>query len=266
MPLMSRCPTSLLAWANDEFGYILAAGTGDGMVKVFELTGPKIVAGGAELERSASQESPTWSLAQSIELRSGGIIDLKFAPYQYGLQLAVACDGGRVQVYAPRRLLPAKGWEQKDRLAIPQGFGDVAQLAWRPYSDSAPQMLAVGGPAGLLLYWYKGQRMVWELACQVQASVMGLDWAPSLGRPLELIATWGSGQDVTIWRLKAGEEGFLELETVAILEHTVGVTKARWDMFGISLAASTESNEVWIWKRGGDWNWTCGLKLKGVDR
>ncbi|CAD7702385.1 unnamed protein product [Ostreobium quekettii] len=264
IPLVSRSPTGLLAWANEEFGYILAAGTGEGIVKVFELRRPLKLAGGGE---QLDSQQPEWSLAQSLDLRSErGMLDLCFAPYQFGLMLAVACGDGRVDVFAPRRLLPAEGWEVKHRITLPEGFGDACQLAWRPYSDGVPQMMAVGGSGGLSVFSYRRERMGWESACHAEGGVMGLDWAPSLGKPLELIATFGAGQDVTVWRLRRGEGGEgLELEATAVLRHTAGVSKVRWDMLGVSLAASTEKNEVWVWSKGAGWEWECRRKIVGVE-
>jgi hypothetical protein len=78
-------------------------------------------------------------------------------------------------------------------------------------------------------------------------------WAPTLGRPKDLIAV-AAGSSVVLWAVE-GQADALHVERVAVLAHSAAVWQLGWNLFGNFLAASTEGGEVCMWRPdfAGEW-------------
>lgn len=97
------------------------------------------------------------------------------------------------------------------------------------------------------------QRVASLPASKPGALVTSVHWAPTLGRPCELVAT-SHGSMVDIFSL-TGDTSSLQVELLTSLEHSAPVWKVEFNMLGTCLAAATETNLVHLWKPdfGGKW-------------
>ena len=88
---------------------------------------------------------------------------------------------------------------------------------------------------------------------QDNATVTSVHWAPTMGRPCELVAA-SHGSIVDLFSL-SGDTSALQVDLTSSLEHTAPVWKVEFNMLGTCLAVATEANLVHLWKPdfGGKW-------------
>lgn len=104
--------------------------------------------------------------------------------------------------------------------------------------------------------------MRWELVSKLGSSpqeyssrpVSDVAWAPTLGRPTDVVAV-AAGPRVVLWSL-SGAADEIKVDRVATLEHGHDVWQVGWNLLGNWLAASTEGGEVCMWRPdfAGEWN------------
>ena len=91
--------------------------------------------------------------------------------------------------------------------------------------------------------------------------ISAVAWAPTLGRPKELIAV-AAGPRVVLWAL-AGAADALAAQRVAVLDHSHDVWQLGWNLAGNWLAASTEGGEVCMWRPDLAGEWLLLNTIKG---
>ncbi|GAA6026589.1 hypothetical protein JCM8202_001498 [Rhodotorula sphaerocarpa] len=102
-----------LAWADPEFGTVLASGGVDGVVKVWRQVDPPPSPrlGRPQPDRSANKSSstagPGWALAAALTDSRGTVRSLSFAPTHFGLKLAAVASDSHLRVW--ECLDPTKG-------------------------------------------------------------------------------------------------------------------------------------------------------------
>lgn len=77
-------------------------------------------------------------------------------------------------------------------------------------------------------------------------AVVACTWAPTLGRPVELLAA-AEGATVHVLSLQGAIDA-LQVERVARLEHGAAVWKVEWNMLGNWLAVGTDDGAVQLWR------------------
>jgi hypothetical protein len=131
-------------------------------------------------------------------------------------------------------------------------------------------MLASGTAGGDAHVWmFRAALLRWERVVQLGVAaddyggrgVAAVAWAPTLGRPSELIAV-AAGPCVVLWALR-GEADAPRAESVAVLRHTADVWQLGWNMMGNWLAASTEGGEVCMWRPDLSGEWLLLNKIAG---
>jgi len=104
------------------------------------------------------------------------------------------------------------------------------------------------------------------------AALQAVHWAPTLGRPHELLAA-SFGNAAVIYKVLPAaangnvvpdELGQLAVQVVARLQHPVAVWKLEFNRLGNALACSLEGlPAVWLWMPAMDGQWSVGMKLQG---
>lgn len=93
--------------------------------------------------------------------------------------------------------------------------------------------------------------------------VVACAWAPTLGRPLELVAA-ADGATVHVLSL-AGAIDVLQIASVAQLKHPAAVWKVEWNMLGNWLAVGTEDGAVQLWRPNLLDEWALQHTVMGVQ-
>ena len=247
-----------ICWAAPEFGYVLCAGTAEGIVCIWAQT-----------------PNGEWTKRAHIAAASRAATHACFAPRQMGPIAAVAFADGSVRTFIANSPLNATTWDPHSLLQLNHTSGACTSLSWREYDPILPPLLVVGTSAGTAEVWtFQEQFLRWEKATQLNSSadnngastenkapVSAVAWAPRLGRPFELIAV-AAGQFVTLWSL-VGAVDSLQVERVAVLEHESDVWQLGWNMMGTWLAASTEGGEVCLWRPDLSGEWQLFNKIIG---
>ncbi|PSC70623.1 Nucleoporin seh1-A [Micractinium conductrix] len=234
-----------LCWAPKEFGGVLAGGASDGSVAVW-------------------QEAPgdgAWRLAAVLKEGALGVQDLAFAPPELGPLVAAAYADGAVRFFEASAVLAADSWELQNYFRLGRAAGAATALSWRQPAPGLPPLLVVGtAAAGAQVWAYRRQLMRWEqeatLGGPTEAggrSVADVAWAPTLGRPYDIVAV-AAGPAVTLWRVMGAADS-LEVEQLTRLQHAAEVWQVEWNLLGSWLAASTDAGDVCLWRPdlGGEW-------------
>ena len=255
-------------WAHPEFGQVLATCSDDRTVIIWR-----------EREVVTSGHAPAhlklkFEMVATLQDFQKGVTSIGFAPAHLGLQIASACNDGKVRVHQGNST-NLTVWELASELEPDAGFGayitclswnrnrvDVPMMAvgwWRQQSGGAEQRVS-----GVGVWGYSSDQKRWSLVTKldVEADTRGLvaevrdvDWAPCMGRPEHRIAA-AVGAAVQVWSLRPLASWPAERceqparPTVLTMDGSVPLTfwKAGWNLTGTTLAASAENGQVRMWK------------------
>ena len=238
-----------ISWAPPEFGNILCAGTGQGVVCIWAQT-------------------PTgqWTKRAHIPASTHSALDTRFAPRQMGPIVSIAFADGSVKLFIAQSPLNALSWDPHSEFQLDREAKACTTISWREFDPVLPPLLAIGSGAGSAEIWmFREELLRWEKVQKLnlsqdstidgtnQRGISAVAWAPRLGRPCDLIAV-ASGPRVILWSL-TGAVDALEVERIAVLDHEHDVWQLGWNMLGNWLAASTEGGEVCMWRPdlSGEW-------------
>jgi len=249
-----------ICWAPPEFGNILCAGTGQGVVVVWAQT-------------SHGQ----WEKRARIPSSAHSALAACFAPRQMGPIVSVAFSDGSVKLFVATSPLNAVSWDPHSEFQLDRDAKAWTSVSWREFDPALPPLLAIGSTGAWGEIWmFREQLVRWEQVQKLRApsqdinddndsnnqrSISAIAWAPRLGRPYDLIAV-ASGHQVTLWSL-TGAVDALEVERIAVLDHDHDVWQLGWNMLGNWLAASTEGGEVCMWRPDLAGEWLLLNKITG---
>jgi hypothetical protein len=240
-----------ICWAPPEYGNILCAGTGQGIVLVW-----------------AQDPNGNWNERAHIPTSTHSALYACFAPRQMGPIVSLAFADGSVKLFIASAPLNALSWDPHSAIQLDREVQACTSLSWREFDPVLPPLLALGTEAGgaAEIWMFREQLLRWEQVHQLNSSQNSMDdnntnqqsisavaWAPRLGRPYDIIAI-ASGSRVVLWSLVGAVDSF-EVERMAVLDHDHDVWQLGWNMLGNWLAASTEGGEVCMWRPdlSGEW-------------
>ncbi|KAK9813856.1 hypothetical protein WJX73_002216 [Symbiochloris irregularis] len=204
------CSLCKVCWAHPSFGNVLAIASFNGSVTLWR-----------EQHRNGSS---AWSLQATLTHTSQSISDLQFAPPSLGLLFAAASKDGHVRLYKASRHGHDQAWQQDSGFIACQQ-GPCFCLSWQPDPQRAGvPLLAVGSADGAKVWAFREACGDWVSVVTVHkgaAPVTCVDWAPSMGRPQDLLAV-SCDSCVTIYGLE-GPADNLQVEQVAQLDHAAPV-------------------------------------------
>lgn len=265
LPIKNTPDATQVAWAHSEHGSVIACASADGLVIIWQQTQANRGQEGSWLQRA--------TLKESIK----PITCLQFAPQQLGPQLAAASEDGYVRFYEASSPINADSWKLSNDLQASTS-GPCTCLSWRQHTYGLPPMLCVGTASGAHVWYYRSTLGDWVEAAVLDTgneAVTALDWAPALGRPVELIAV-ASHAGSCVWSLK-GKVHDLQVQQMTCVSldgQTVQdclpvdghVWKTQFDNMGTLLATSAlgdHQSDVCIWELNPDGQWYLLSKIVG---
>jgi nucleoporin SEH1 len=219
--------------------------------------------------------------AKKITDFTKGVSSIAFGPSHLGLQIASACNDGKVRIHLGRATDLSR-WDLQSEFE-PEGSGIgayVTCLSWNHNRVDKP-MLVVGcwrvtaAPdqtgsrpvtSSVTVWALSGER--WAQVAKLDMEAVGkgvgsevrdVDWAPSMGRPDYFIAA-AVGSTVQVWRLdpqqclqlSAGHVekpiSVLSAQSEDLPSVNMAFWKVSWNLTGTCLAASAENGQVRMWK------------------
>ncbi|KAJ1972393.1 epoxide hydrolase, soluble (sEH) [Dimargaris xerosporica] len=280
-----------VSWAHPEFGNLIATGSFDRTVKVWQESRedvPQSGLGGAALEADANINP--WLLVVSKKDAQGMIVDLEFAPHYVGLQLAVASSDGVIRIYETGSPVKFDTWtlvseidinsppvfapylaDAKSKAAAPldlyattaMASANSICLSWCP-SRFLPNMMVVGcgRDKDAKIYRYVGGRwMVYEVLGNHEDIIHNVSWAPQVGRSYHLIATACKDHYVRIYRVDYSF-GAIDLGDSKDLEEEYESASASLKLKA-TLIASFEDHHSEVWSVS--WNVTGTILSSSGD-
>eukprot|EP00878_Enallax_costatus_P007761 GHUV01008124.1.p1 GENE.GHUV01008124.1~~GHUV01008124.1.p1 ORF type:complete len:358 (+),score=91.47 GHUV01008124.1:323-1396(+) len=265
-------PATTLSWAHPEHGLVFAVGSRRGTVHVIQ--GPVVCSSNSTPQQREQQQSEGWCVTGKLPCGQGPIHALAFAPRQYGLILAAACQEqygpgaaaafqlGAAAVGGTVTLWEAAGigsgslqWMQLGAIKLPADTGSIRCMCWREAAVGLPPLLALGHDKGGCIWAYRQEDMAWQELCSFssppgnQQSLLAINWAPALGRPFELLAA-SYGTTVVLYKALPAADGAhgLDVAVMGELQHPEPVWKLEFNMLGNMLACSLDRRpEIWFW-------------------
>lgn len=288
----------------DHFGKRLAVAFADNMVRIFDAE-----SGGLQAELRAHQapvsavswaphglhpkhgcmlvssgedsrafvwrelKADQWQIVHQQPSR-GAVKACAFAPFEYGIQLALACSDGDVIIVGHKEVkvsavVPAtESWPSKN---FPAHEGGVIALSWGPSTSPvslasgpaaraaslAPKRLVTGGADMFVRIWRQEEgtehwTQVRQLDAVHRGCIQDVAWRPSLGVPRSVIAScaedgsvviWGQDMEGQAWRVNA------EWKVCA------DARKLAWSQAGTLLSVSVGDDLATFYKEGLDGQW-----------
>mmetsp|Transcript_9332 Transcript_9332/g.25358 ORF Transcript_9332/g.25358 Transcript_9332/m.25358 type:complete len:324 (-) Transcript_9332:223-1194(-) len=240
-----------VSWAHPEFGQIIAVSTFGKQVNIW-------------------QEGPDLQWKASAELAArASVVDVKFAPYHFGLMLAYLSQDGQVKVAVCPNPLNIDGWKEaaKPFDIQPETERAGGSLDWNP-SRFDPPSLAVGRADGAVrVFAYNSNQRIYVRDGNFKVRhnppgflVRAVAWAPNPGRSFHLIASV-SGEQICIWRFSSGGSDSDNRLVHSCKLHENGseekeqACSVAWNTTGTALLVSGEAGTVCVYTEGEDDEW-----------
>lgn len=253
-------PILKLAWAHPEYGQVLASCSMDKTVKIHEE------------QIDPEKNVPQWKSPGSMADSMGSVQALEFSPRHHGLKLATCSQDGQVRIYESNDVLNLSVWVLWGQFTADPNFSTKTKkrtpctcLSWNPSPFDGP-IMAVGVGKVVQVWGYKLQK--WVVMCELkghESEVMGVAWAPDVGRQHHLIATACKDRKVRIYKLTSDSEtGNYNIVDVAVLnQHEAAVWRVSWNITGTVLASTGDDGRCRLWKKKMTGEWMCIMVATG---
>lgn len=256
-----------VAWSHPRFGPVLASAGEDNRVLVWH------------------QLEGDWCQVYSHEV-PGLAIAVQFCPWEYGLQLAVACCDGQVFVLSRRNdrrgdegtgTTDSEAEESVNSFWREEKFraheGGTFAVCWAPAvsstvqtsSDSpvcrlalAPRRIVTGGADKQVRIWrHDIQTDAWVDQYHFPSGehsdwVRDVAWRPNVGIPENIIASCAEDGTVRIWRQATDGQPWTRQ---AAWQLSASAWQLAWSATGSIVAATTSKNEVKFYQETASGSW-----------
>jgi nucleoporin SEH1 len=290
-----RGPVRKLAWSHPCFGSLLASGSDDKYVYVWQE--PSGGRGDAHHAAGKTRETPWKGIYHSND-HLAAVVDVAFAPRKFGPCLSTASHDGKIRIFRGSddqkdiNVDHPWNWERQEEFHAGRNRGTpITCHSWNHSPTDMAQSIVVGCGDGSVCVWSyteaeDGRGLGWAMVCALktyQGEVHSVSWAPANGRTTHLIASCGATSEgwlpgITISRIKSRfpDAGFAVVDECPIVNsmnvhgHAEQAWKVQWDVTGTTLASAGDDQVVRFWKRTVHGQWECsefvrqGNTLAGV--
>mmetsp|Transcript_12406 Transcript_12406/g.26805 ORF Transcript_12406/g.26805 Transcript_12406/m.26805 type:complete len:331 (+) Transcript_12406:73-1065(+) len=261
------CAITNLAWPHPESGLLVAGGSESGSVFIWEAPRPSICSDNSMHEDRNERQ---WTQTAELQCSPGcSVRHLAFAPRQHGLVLAALSDSGEIHLFEADRVLAPNSWSKQSKFKFhTAGVKDACScFSWRPFTPGAAPLIVVGNKSSADVWQYSAPFMTWQRVAQLPASdasatIVSVHWAPTLGRPVDLVAL-GHGTSVDLYSLR-GDSSNMDMELLETLPHASPVWKVEFNMLGTCLAVGTDQNLMHLWKPAFAGQWQHMAAVEGT--
>eukprot|EP01135_Chromosphaera_perkinsii_P001814 Nk52_evm83s210 gene=Nk52_evmTU83s210 len=273
-----------VVWAHPEFGQVIASCSCDRTVGIWE----------EQLNDSLSSATKqkgksTWIKRTTLVDSKDSVMDIKFGPKHRGLQLATCSADGWVRIYEACDIMNLSSWPLLHEFEDRKGY-QCNCISWNCSRTPQP-MLAIGSAhSSVNLREYDENTRKFEVVGVLTGHtgpVHDVEFAPSMGRSYQLIATASKDCTVKLWKItpnasfaggdtKGGRLGMpgigrsgqnsgsgggqykYSVELVETFEdHEAEVWRVQWNCTGTILSSSGDDGKVRLWKANYLQKWNC---------
>eukprot|EP00955_Chlamydomonas_euryale_P116242 366406-Chlamydomonas_euryale.AAC.5 len=224
----SKKPVCALSFAPRQLGLTVAAGCADGSVHMLEAD--RVLAPNSWTHQCKFQAGPQCS-------------SLSWRPFSPGVAPLIAVASGR-QVDVWQYLQSIMAWQvgmEAPHACHLSSCIRVWSLNVHVFQNRQYMRVCGSGCCPVAM-----QRVAELPSSETGAEVSCVHWAPTMGRPCELVAA-ARGSAVDIVSLN-GDTSSLKTELLTTLQHGEAVWRVEFNMLGTCLATATEANLVHLWK------------------
>lgn len=233
LPVKTKPAVTQVAWAHSEHGSVVACGSDDGLVTIWQQA------------QTLSGHDEEWIQRATLTDSLKPINQLQFAPAQLGPQLAVASDDGYVRFYEASAAIDAEHWRLCNDLQA-TSCGGCKCLSWRPHTHGLPPMLVIGTTEAATVWYHRTVELI------AAAASTGVHIWSLKGKVHEL-------QVQQMECLSSNEE--TTLDCLPIDGHA---WKVQFDRMGTLLATSAmdgDSSSVCVWEMNMTGQWCLSSRI-----
>jgi protein transport protein SEC13 len=250
-------PVWQVSWAHPRFGTLIASCSFDGTLAVWH---------------EAQVGKWTHAFSSDSTLHRSSVNSVAFAPDDLGLMLASASSDGSLGLTSYSH--SSRSWSFS-RICDSAHLSGCLSVSWAnayppeallsTHASSSGQasnnakpvtMIASGGCDALVKLWQLNENTgLWQLVQKLEKHtgwVRSVAWAPSLGLPIDTIASAGQDGRVIAW--SKSELGG-EFHPVIVAEYESPVWSVSWSTMGNMLAVADSSGAVKLYKEQADAHW-----------
>ncbi|KAK6590507.1 FALZ protein [Cryptosporidium xiaoi] len=277
-----------ISWAPECFGQMFAAGTSDKSIYIwceirqgYQDTYHLFRSNSVDLNNEKEiieaslpliiKEGSSWSLVGLFSPFKGKILDLKFAPKEYGLVMS-ACDSrGLVGIFSCSNLKLRIGWEiemirlkkiEKSRnsfidISIDNNF--LCCLDWIPFTSGLGFALtiSINDQISILKKDSNGWNCIETISINNAGPIKDISWCSVSFFDYEIFATIHEGGTIIVWRTtekckKSIAERDEIISQYTRLENIEHIDRISWDPLGGVLIGRLRNGQVkpWIFRKG----------------
>mmetsp|Transcript_9765 Transcript_9765/g.15286 ORF Transcript_9765/g.15286 Transcript_9765/m.15286 type:complete len:323 (-) Transcript_9765:128-1096(-) len=244
-------PIWQVAWAHPKFGSVLASCSYDRKVCVWKEMQPQ-----------------QWTKIYEYADHQSSVNAISFAPHELGLKLACASADGSISILTWR----GTGDNSWDERVVPNAHQiGCNSISWAPAAAPASSTtpnptamqaaLVTGGCDGWVRVWKltdsgdvvpdEGFQSVYQDPNRHTGWIRDVAWAPSVGLPVQTIASCAEDKTVMIWSQAQGGKWVCK----RLPPFEAVVWRLSWSLAGNVLAVSAGDGKVTLWKEGLDCEW-----------
>lgn len=240
-------PVWQVAWAHPKYGNILASCSYDRKVIIWK------------------ESNGTWGKLYEFSEHKSSVNSIMWAPHEWGLILACASSDESFSIISTS----GDGQWKYNRQENAHTLGCNA-ISWAPAMNPgalvgggsrAPigtvKRLVTGGGDNLVKVW-REEGDVWVQEEKLEAHtdwVRDVAWCPSVGLPINRIASCSQDCRVIIWTKDESAGGNWTPKVLSTFSDVVW--HASWSITGDILAVSGGDNKVTLWKESPEGEWVC---------
>lgn len=248
-------------WASPEFGKIIASGSFDKTVRIWEEDLD-------ELPNSGKR----WKKVATLNDSRGPLYSVKFAPSHLGLKLSTIGNDGILRIYEAMEPSDLRSWTLTSEIALlstpPASHlqSDFA-LDWCRSRFSPEKLVVCALDQGFIFHKNSSGKLVQAATLpDHNGLIRSVSWAPSMGRYYQLLATGCKDGKVRVFKLTekvvsrepADEDADASTASDAVQVHVELVSEhddhqgevwsVSWNLTGTLLSSSGDDGKVRLWK------------------
>lgn len=273
-----------ISWASPEFGQVIATGSYDGTVKIFE-----------EDTRESTNSGKRWKRKYTISEFQGPLYDIEFAPSHLGLKLASIASDGVFRIHEALDPNTMSYWSPVGEINIltrqpNRTLQSAFALSWSPSMFSKEYVaVCVLEDAYILQKDRTGKYVKVVQLPEHKGLIRDVAWAPSMGRNYQLIATASKDGFVRIFKVTSKstmrevgdnnnnnyeeddngsrQTNALNVELLSKFgDHQGEVWRVSWNLTGTILASAGDDGKVRFWKSSYSSEFQCMAVVSAEER
>lgn len=250
---------SKVAFASPEFGRMVASISYDCTIKLWQET---------------SEEQPgsgrRWKKLAGIKDSHGPLYDMAFCPPHLGLKLGAIGSDGILRIYECMDPSSLSAWNATSEISVLETPAAASLqsdfcISWCKNRFKREKLCCCALDQGFIYCKDKEEKFILQAALpEHNGLIRSVDWAASMGRSYELLATGCKDGFVRIFKVSDASE---DLEIDVIFQQDLGIGeiwRVKWNITGTILSTAGDDGKIRLWKATFNNRFQC-MSIVSID-